>query len=86
MPEAWGVYNACSTSGVVSFSDHFFRLFGDGEKRVWWISIGRFVLQVPRFWEWFPSPPQNLDMQFLFVIVVFRCAHVSLIYIHNVKN
>ena len=26
-------------------------LFGDGEKRVWWISIGRFVLQTPRFWE-----------------------------------
>ena len=21
------------------------------EKRVWWISIGRFVLQTPRFWE-----------------------------------
>ena len=24
---------------------------GDGEKRVWWISVGRFVLLTPRFWE-----------------------------------
>ena len=22
-----------------------------GGKRLWWISIGRFVLQIPRFWE-----------------------------------
>ena len=22
-----------------------------GGKRVWWISVGRFVLQTPRFWE-----------------------------------
>ena len=40
---------------MVSFSlvprPLFFVLFGDSEKRVWWISIGRIVLQTPRFWE-----------------------------------
>ena len=39
-------------SSIVSFSDHFFLfLFVVMEKRVWWISVGRVVLQTPRFWE-----------------------------------
>ena len=37
---------------VVSSPDRFFPfLFVVAEKRVWWISVGRFVLQTPRFWE-----------------------------------
>ena len=37
---------------LVLFPDRYFLfLFGDVEKRVWWISIGRFVLLTPRFWE-----------------------------------
>ena len=37
---------------VVSSPDPFFPfLFVVEEKRVWWISVGRFVLQTPRFWE-----------------------------------
>ena len=37
---------------VVSSPDHFLLfLLVMTEKRVWWISVGRFVLQTPRFWE-----------------------------------
>ena len=37
---------------LVSPADRFFPfLFVVMEKTVWWISIGRFVLQTPRFWE-----------------------------------
>ena len=37
---------------LVLSPDRFFPfLFDDGEKRVWWNSIGLFVLQIPRFWE-----------------------------------
>ena len=36
--------------GVVSSPDRFVPfLFVVAEKRVWWISVGRFVLQTPRF-------------------------------------
>ena len=38
-------------SYLVSFPDRFFPFFVMAEKRVWWISIGRFVQQTPRFWE-----------------------------------
>ena len=38
--------------GLVPFPDRFFPfLFVVAEKRVWWISVGRLVLQTPRFWE-----------------------------------
>ena len=37
---------------LVSSPDRFFPfLFVVAEKRVWWISVGCFVLQTPTFWE-----------------------------------
>ena len=37
---------------LILFPDcYFLFLFGDGEKRVWWISVCCFVLLTPRFWE-----------------------------------
>ena len=36
---------------LVSFPDHFSIFICGGRKRVWWISIGSFVLQTPRMCE-----------------------------------
>ena len=60
-------------------------LFGDGGKRVWWISIGFFVLLVPRFWGWLVGV-DNHKGKFTFTSLIQSANDEILRIIHNYRS